>query len=186
MSEIEVSISFPTDDENYSRRQCPLCRREFKVLLEPQEMKDLAKEGIEVFMLGEEEKGSETEKSETQEQEYYCPYCGQQSLRSEWWTNEQEAYIRVYAENIASQLINESLIKPMKRSFSGSSGPISIRFDGQELKMKEPWISPETNDMESFNLPCCGRKIKINEDWTKRVHCFFCGFPHNRAKPTRD
>ena len=36
----------------------------------------------------------------------------------------------------------------------------------------------EVNDMEVFDLPCCQRKIKIEENWAKVTHCFFCGFPY--------
>jgi len=179
MSEIEVSISLPTDDDSFFRRQCPLCRREFKVLLEKKEMEDIAKKGIESFMLNQNADSDEADLEKKDESEYYCPYCNQLSPSSDWWTDEQKNYIRIHAENIAARLINEQLIGPLKRKFSGSSsGPISFKVEADEMKMKEPWISPETNDMNIFDLPCCKRKIKIREDWQEKIHCFFCGFPH--------
>jgi hypothetical protein len=183
MTEIQMNISFPTDDENYFRRQCPLCRKEFKVLLDKKELKDLAKEGIETFMLERKSEREGVEETEKSEPEFTCPYCGQLSPASDWWTDEQKAYIGVYVENIATRLINEELIRPLKRNFGRSSTDfVKIRVDAQERRMKEPWISPETNDMEIFDLPCCTRKIKIKEDWTGKVHCFFCGFPHKNQK----
>jgi len=54
----------------------------------------------------------------------------------------------------------------------------SIRFEGKEMEQQKPWISPEVNDMEIFDLPCCQRKIKIEENWQDKVYCFFCGFPY--------
>jgi len=180
MSEIELSISFPLDNDKFFRRQCSLCRRDFKVLLEEYEIEDITKKGIESFMLErKEEDGNDLE--EDQPKEYYCPYCGQSSPHDKWWTDEQSAYLGVYIENVMKNLINENLIRPLKRNFGRpSSGPISIRFEGKELKQEEPWISPEENDMEGFDLPCCGRELKIRESWKDKVYCYFCGFPHKK------
>lgn len=182
MNQIEINISFPTD-EGFLRRQCPLCRRDFKVLMEKSEIEDLSKKGMESFMLKQEPEEEIVEEIEQVEIEQYCPYCGQASAASEWWTDEQQAYIKVHIENIINQLLNKDLIRPLKRNFGRpTSGPFSIRFEGEELKQKEPWMSPETNDMDIFDLPCCKRKIKIREEWKEKVHCFFCGFPHKNEK----
>ena len=176
MSEIEMNIFFPLDDDNFFRRQCPLCRREFKILLEEHELEDITKKGIESFML---EQREEKDELEEESEEFYCPYCGQSSPHDKWWTEEQSAYLGVYTENVMKEQINKNLIGPLKRNFGRpSSGPISIRFEGKEMKKEEPWISPEENDMEVFELPCCERKLKIIEGWKDKVHCYFCGFPH--------
>ena len=176
MSEIEMNISFPLDDDKFFRRQCPLCRREFKILLEEHELEDITKKGIESFML---EQREEKDELEEESEEFYCPYCGQSSPHDKWWTEEQSAYLGVYIENIMKERINKNLIGPHKRSFGrSSSGPISIRFEGKEMKKEEPWISPEENDMKVFELPCCERKLKIKKEWKDKVHCYFCGFPH--------
>lgn len=177
MSEIEINISFPLDEDKFFRRQCPLCQREFKVLLEEHEIEDITKKGIELFMLEQEEEKDESE--EEQFKESYCPYCGQSSPYDKWWTDEQSAYLGIYIENIMKKLINENLIGPLKKRFGRpSSGPISIKFEGKELKQEETWISPEENDMDVFDLPCCSRKLKLKEEWKDKVHCHFCRFPH--------
>ena len=179
MSEIKINISLPLDDDGFFRRQCPFCCREFKVLLEKEELDDFVLKGIDSFMIEQQEKDVDSGMNEYSETEFTCPYCEQCAPHDSWWTQEQHDYIRVYVENIAAKIINEKLIRPLKREFSGSrSGPISINFKGEEMKQKEPWISPEPNDLEIFNLPCCNRKLKIQEDWKKEIYCFFCGFPH--------
>jgi len=175
-----VNISLLIDDDKFFRRLCPLCRREFKVLLEDEQLEDLAKKGIESFMLENNTQNTEIEEEKT-ESEYFCPYCGQMSYESDWWTDEQRAFIRVHVENIASKIINDILVNPMKRELESlSSGPISMKVKSPELSIKDPWISPETNDMEIFDLPCCKRKIKIREDWISNIHCYFCNFLHER------
>ena len=74
MSEIKMNVSFPLDDDNFIRRQCPLCRREFKILLEGNELEDITKKGIESFML---EQSEEKDEQEEESEEFHCPYCGQ-------------------------------------------------------------------------------------------------------------
>lgn len=171
---IEMNISMPLDGEGFFRRSCPFCQKEFKVLLNQDELGELTQTAVSGFMLETDEEDSE-ETPEEASQELFCPYCGQQAPKEQWWTNEQLAYIQVYISNIASKLINENLIDPLSRSLSGSQ---SISFKGEKMEYQEPWISPETDDMEIKELPCCQRKIKIEENWSGTIHCFFCGFPH--------
>ena len=78
-----------------------------------------------------------------------------------------------------AKIVNEKLIRPLKRAFRRSSSDmVSIQFEGKEIEQQEPWISPELDDMEIFDLPCCERKIKVEENWQGKVYCFFCGFPY--------
>ena len=166
MGDIELNISLPLDDEGFFRRECPFCRREF------------AQEGIDSFMTEAEGK-ADSDESNQEEPEYFCPYCGQSASKGSWWTQEQLSYINIFTQNIMASLINEHLIRPLQRNFGHQrSGPISISFHGHEMGQQEPWISPEVNDMNVFDLLCCNRKIKVEENTTGRIHCFFCGFPH--------
>jgi hypothetical protein len=174
-----MNLSFPLDEDGFFRRGCPLCHKEFKVLLEKEELTDLAQKGIDSFMLEEKEKETNLAKSESSGTEFVCPYCGQRAPSDSWWTQEQLAYVGIVAKNIMAKIVNENLIRPLKRTFQrSSSGIVSIRFEGKEMEQQEPWISPEVNDLEIFDLPCCQRKIKIEENWQGKVYCFFCGFPY--------
>ena len=174
MSEIRRNLHFPIDDDGFFRRECPFCRKEFKVLLEKEELLDLAQKYLYSFMIERKEETKDLEDSERSETEFICPYCGQRASSDSWWTQEQVAYVGVVAKNIMPKRVNENLIR--KKTFGRpNSGMISMRFEAEQ---QEPWISPEVNDMEIFDLPCCQRKIKIEDDWIGVVHCFFCGFPH--------
>jgi len=182
MSEIKMNLSFPLDDDGFFRRECPFCRKEFKILLEKDELTDLAQKGIDSFMIKPKEEATDLDESGHSETEFICPYCGQWASSDSWWTQEQLAYLGIVAKNIMAKMVNENLIRPLKRTFRRpSSGMVSIRFEGKEMEQQEPWISPEVNDMEIFDLPCCQRKIKIEENWSDAIFCFFCGF-HYRYK----
>jgi hypothetical protein len=175
MGDFKMSISLPLDKDGFLRRECPLCCREFKLLLEEKELSDLAQKGIESFLLEEKETENNSNDSDDQQKEYICPYCGQASPDNSWWTKEQLAYINIFAKNIMAKLLNEHFIHPLQRKFSSNSGP--VQFKGKEMEAQEPWISPESDDMEVFELKCCNRKMKICDDWKGKIYCFFCGFP---------
>ncbi len=41
--------------------------------------------------------------------------------------------------------------------------------------------------MEVFDLPCCGRQIKVEDGWDSTVYRYFCGFPYaTRVASGRD
>jgi len=181
MSDIVLNISLPLDDENFFRRECPYCFKEFKIQIDKEDLNNLAQKGIESFLTNDD---NTIDNDEVNQEEiyYYCPYCGQQAPDTHWWTQEQLKYINIYAENIVAKLVNENLINPLKRSLNKSTGFLSISFKGKEMPLKEPWISEEINDMKIFDLPCCNNKIKIEENWGEDIHCFYCGFKHKQNK----
>ncbi len=179
MSEIETSLPFPLDDEGFFRRECPYCCKEFKVLLKKDELSNLAQRGIDSFMLELKEEAKDLDERDYSEDEFICPYCGQHAPNNSWWTQEQLAYINIIAKNIMARIVNENLIRPLKRTFGKpTTSMVSMHFKGKEVEQQEPWISPEVNDMEIFDLPCCQRKVKVEDSWNSEVHCFFCGFPN--------
>ena len=55
MNEITMNISIPLDDDGFFRRECPFCQREFKILLEKKELKQITQMGIDSFMVESEE-----------------------------------------------------------------------------------------------------------------------------------
>lgn len=179
MSDIVLSVSIPLDDSNFLRRECPHCIQEFKIQISEEELKNIATSGIQSYLTNDEIETSE-EPIEENEAKYYCPYCGQEAPVTSWWTKEQLAYLQVYAKNIMAKMVNEHLIKPLNRNSNNSSGMVSISFKGEEMKYEEPWISEEVNDMSIIELPCCNKNIKILEEWTKNIFCFYCGFEHNK------
>ena len=178
MSDIEIKVSIPLDDDGFLRRECPLCVRQFKIRPTEEKLQDLAEKGIQNYLI--EENAEPEPEDEDETRQFTCPYCGQQSAADTWWTQEQLAYLQTFAENIATRMLNEQLIRPLKREFGRSSGGlISLSFDAQEMREREPWISPEENDMEVFDLACCSQKIKTQEGLDlDTIHCFYCAFPH--------
>jgi hypothetical protein len=183
MSDIQFNVSFPLDDDGFLRRECPLCNREFKVKPTTAELQSDTERTAHALLAQEAESNPDAEGEEDSgPSERWCPYCGQQAPASSWWTQQQVAYLNVFARNVMARLVNEHFIRPMKRQFGGQRGGlVSIEFKGNEMDEQDPWISPEPNDMTRFALPCCERELKIENTSEIAIHCFFCGFQHPRT-----
>ncbi len=184
MSDIQLDVSFPLDEDGFLRRECPLCNREFKVKPRSAEMQSEAERTAHALLAQQSDSNADDAEGGDDPRERWCPYCGQQASATSWWTQEQVEYLTVFARNIMARLVNEHFIRPMNRSFGGGrrGGLVSIEFKGDEMDEQEPWISPEPNDMVRFALPCCERELKIEGDGDAAIHCFFCGFPHPRGR----
>jgi len=183
MSKIIKKIPLPLDEEGFLRRECPFCHKEFKILFEKQGLANLLQKSVDSFIAELKGKKANLSENSKSENEFICPYCGQRAPSNDWWTREQASYIHNIFKNIIAKAVNENLINSFKESFqSFRSDAVSIKFEGKEMEQHEPRISPEINDMKIFDLPCCQRKIKIEENWHNKVYCFFCGFPHEYKK----
>jgi hypothetical protein len=180
---VSMKIKLPLDSDSFLRRECPFCKRHFKVMTTEEDRQSLVERELQAYLL---QQGieTETESLETNEtSELWCPYCGQEAPSNHWWTQEQCAYINIFAYNIAAQIINKELGR-LKRSTSRSQKGligIDIKFEFKEMPIKTPWISPETDDMTLHLLPCCESEIKLLDGWRQRYYCYYCGFPHSPA-----
>lgn len=184
MSSISFNIGLPLDTDQFLRRECPLCFRQFKLETDEEDRQSLIERELEAYLLQEglelRAETADVAAEEGKEEELWCPYCGQTASKDQWWTQEQIEYIRIFGYNIMAQIMNEQFIRPMKRKFSGrQKGLISFRFEGKEMEYQEPWISPEPDDMTIHGIPCCGLRVKLENDWAGTVYCYRCGFPHN-------
>lgn len=177
MGDTIFSIPLPLDEGGFFRRECPFCVKQFKIHITSEELQRLAEKGIQSYLTEQRDVPEEDDEEKAIEEEFFCPYCGQQAGVKSWWTQEQHACMHVFAKNIMARIVNENLINPLSRMGGSGNGLFSISFHGQEMEEHEPWISPETNDMEVFNLPCCETKMKIQPQ-EGPVRCFQCGFPY--------
>lgn len=135
MDKTTSEAHLPLDTDNCIRRECPYCKKEFKI------------------------RKSDFE-SLKHENEYFCPYCGQSADVNKWFTTAQKDYSMNIAANVGIDLINKELIKSLKKMNSRS-----FRMETRDVPRRNELINPEIDDMVFFALPCCNKQIKISEDW---------------------
>jgi len=161
-----INVALPVDKNGGLRRCCPLCSREFKVVLSEDELRDLTEESLEAALTQEDD----VEQKELSPEQRTCPYCGQRVSVDNWWTQDQVTFFMDITRNIAMREVHESF-KRLERSMPST-------FKAGKAELIEPRKPTEPDDMKMFALPCCDQRIKIEENWSDTVYCFLCGFPH--------
>lgn len=157
-------MGFPLDSDRGFRRCCPFCKREFKVVLTEEEVN----KGVQVV---------DAKETLPSQEKRFCPYCGQKASVDEWWTKAQRDFI---IKDVSKHIMKATsdMFKSLERMNRPSS---SVSFKSRNVRIEEPQISPETDDMQRFVCSCCGREIKIDEKLLdlNMFYCFFCGSQHS-------
>jgi len=149
MSEIKIPMSLPLDADGFLRRECPYCKRGFKVFPSDKEDKEKENDIVELF----------------------CPYCGQSADKKSWWTEEQLRY----AKEIALKKVLEPELQEFGRNLESMSKGSFVKVKMERTSFKTPRISEDFNDMKFLELPCCNERIKFEENWKGNLHCIICG-----------
>lgn len=178
MSEIVFNISLPLDSDAFLRRECPLCKKQFKISVTPDETKSFIQKEIENYLIENELLEKEEDES-PEEAEYWCPYCGETAKAGAWWTEEQLEYIRIFPYNYMAETLNKEFTQRKHQFSRMGNNFFSVKLDFNEMPYKEPWISPEVDDLVLYDLPCCKVKIKLDDKPIHRIYCYKCGFPHS-------
>lgn len=173
--ELRFSLSISTDKDEFLRRTCPSCGRDYKTevsdgdltwILAPQ-FKQLG------FEIGQTDVDSDVQ-NRTHES-LYCPYCSDVSDASETMTEETIEYLKRY-------VTREYLLPQINRAFSGfaginkkSKGMFSLDISySRSILPPRPIHGPEIPDMKIIHLLCCDNKIKVSEGWNALSMCPYC------------
>jgi hypothetical protein len=111
-----------------------------------------------------------------------CPYCGHDAEVSESLAEEAVEYLkRILYREIALPKMN-ALFSGLEDSIGGgrhSGGgmfSISVEFTHTPLtRPVRPIHGPEPPDFKIVVFLCCGKKIKVSEQWRSLDTCSFCG-----------
>jgi len=171
MSEVNLKIDIPLDEDKYLRRECNLCKKEFKIKLSEMELNQqialLSQDYLEKT-----DKANSDLQDYNKHPEYFCPYCGQPSVMSTYWTQRQIEFIKKHLQNYVNYIINREFVEKMQHMSTGL-----VTFKGSKMPIIEPFMLPEENDMVVFHLKCCDEYVKIDST-SGVVYCFYCGFKH--------
>lgn len=150
MTEKELNIDLPADEDGFLPRQCPNCNQKFSI------------------------------HTDTYEQRHYlnlrCPYCGWIEEFDEFLTQEQAEYAEAVAQNELRRMAEGIIDDAFEDAFSGfSSDFIDIETETEEADFGEVTApSPQINiDTQAINCSTCGFKYKVRDD-TENESCPVC------------
>ncbi len=147
--EISIPVSLPLDTDQFLRRECPTCERQFKWFSH-----------------------AEGDSDAQPVNQYFCPLCGVPAGTDEWWTPDQLEYARGAAGPEIDRFVQESV----SDTFKGIKG---LSFKGNSdftlgIDTPDPLIEPD--DMVIVEPPCHPNEpVKVPEDSTEHIHCLVCG-----------
>lgn len=92
MSDIEVKLTVPSDDEGYIKMQCPYCHNYFKI------------------------RANEYDNKEKPIEELHCPYCSLIKQKQSFLTRELMEHGKALLENKIKEIINKEMRKACKNN----------------------------------------------------------------------
>lgn len=145
MPDKTIHFSIPLDDDGFVTLQCPFCNKHFKI------------------------SGADAE-DETNF-ELFCPYCGLVTGPNNFLSDEVKEKALRLVENYLYEMLNgftDNIDKMFKKNDF-----IKVK-KSSKFEMNSPKIIVESDNMETYKLPCCERKIKASliDD---NMYCPFCG-----------
>jgi len=149
MSNEEIRVPVPLDDDGFLRRECPACGREFK------------------WFYSEDSEPVPTDG-------YACPYCAQTADADSWFT---QAQIDVVHDAVGREIVDPMLDefgREMRHASRGSFVQVDVTSSPRPPR---PQLT-EPNDMTRVDPSCHPKEpIKVLENWTDTVHCIVCAAP---------
>lgn len=144
---MEFEIEIEGDSEGFVSFECPYCKSEFK--LNAEEYKDDEKERI------------------------FCPYCGLEKEKNEFYTSDVIEQATNIAKNYMYEEINKAFGK-MSKNFNKNN---IIKMEFKPLKkVNVDNIRTEDTVEEQFKCNKCNKHIKVLYCVGKsKVFCSYCG-----------
>ena len=174
---IQLSVSIKTDRDHFLRRTCPSCGRDFKTEANPVDLQwaleaYCRRAGVEIGGRAAEECSSS---------HIRCPYCQHDEETSRTFTEETVQYLMriLYREYVLPKM--NRLFSGLEDSFGrqrGSGGMFSISVEFKHNRIMQPVRpihGPDSSEFKIVVFLCCGKKIKVSEDWNALSICSFCG-----------
>lgn len=135
---MEVPVSIPTDLDGFIQRECPTCEKKFKWHVGPidREAEDEPTTGF-----------------------YFCPLCGEQADKDQWWTPEQLEFAKATAM--------PELLRQLAAEIPGLTVTQSAGL---------PPMLTEPNDMQIVVPPCHDYEpVKVPDVRDSPFFCLVCG-----------
>ena len=150
-NEFTLAVEIPDDDEGFFGRECPSCRRHFRI-------------------------ASDDYEALPDEQMLWCVYCGHHDHNDDFVTAQQMARLERaatnYAEQMATKMLEETFGKMSRRSRGSRDSFIQVSWDVEPFRPTPlPGINEERLIRERA-CPDCGLRYAV---FAEHRYCPVCG-----------
>jgi len=177
---LHFSLSFSLDRDEFFRRTCPSCGRDFKTKVDPADMSSILQPAFgglrmksveSVYLLLKESKKSPISS---------CPYCNYRAESGDMLTEEFHLYLHRFVCASMSCQASIRCFPNFQMASTDHSHPmdtfgIKITLDYDSALPPRPISGPEALDMMRIDLLCCGNSIKVRDGFFDVNKCPYCG-----------
>ncbi|WP_103664463.1 hypothetical protein [Gracilimonas amylolytica] len=169
---ILYNLSLSVDRDNYFRRTCSSCGRDFKTKYDESDLAwtiapQIQRMGLEI---------GDSPDTIDERENIFCPYCEHSADTSEMLSEDVSQYIKRH-------ILREFILPMTNKMFSGlenmgtnKGGFINIETTyTRSMYPPRPIHGPEQADMKIIEFLCCNKRAKISEKWNLIDRCVFCG-----------
>jgi len=176
---VRFSITFALDKDEFLRRTCPSCGREFKTQADPADMSSILQPAFRRIETEIGEIRLSTTEGESNPQYLSCPYCNYRAESGDMLTQTFQIYlkrfiVREYVLPKVNGMLSDFAEGLKSTSRSNSFFSIEMKADFENTLSPRPISGPEAPDMTKVEMLCCGRTIKIYDGWYDLEKCPFC------------
>jgi len=176
---VRFSITFALDKDECFRRTCPNCGRDFKTQADPADLSSILQPAFRRIETEIGEISLSAAEGETSQQYLSCPYCNYRAESGDMLTNQFQVYLkrfvnREYVLPKINKMFSDFANGLKSSSRSNSIIKFEIKADFDNTFPPRPISGPESPDMTKVEMLCCGRMIKIYDDWFDLEKCPFC------------
>lgn len=161
-------VMLPVDSQGFLRRECPACRRQFKVRSGPEDGATIQR------YLGRHLLFENDHEISRDDVECYCVYCGRGAPSDEWCTPQQRAWMEKVADVLAHEIRREQWQYPWRR-LCDPLAPDSLAVPSPE---RLPEMRAEPDDLRRTSFFCCAEDAKVDAGWSQPLFCPRCGSEH--------
>lgn len=165
-------VTLPVDSQGYVRRECPHCRRQFKVRGGPCDGATVQR------YLGRHLLFENHDEIARDDAIAHCVYCGKDAPSDEWCTPQQRAWLERVADVLSKEIRYEQMQHPM-RTLSLNPSPTFVAVPPPE---RLPEMRAEYDDLRRASFFCCVEDVKIEGHWRQPIYCPRCGAEHQTGE----
>ncbi len=176
---MHFSFSFALDKDEFFRRTCPNCNRDFKTKADPADMTSILQPAFRRIESEIDGITFSTSDADLKPQYLTCPYCDYSAEMGYTFTEELLEYMRrfVMREYVLTHI--HSMFSDFSDGIKQSSRPmgsfgINIKFDYDSTLPPRPISGPESPDMMRIDMLCCGKSIKVHDGYFGVNKCPYC------------
>jgi uncharacterized Zn-finger protein len=172
---LQELVMLPLDRNGFLRRECPHCRRQFKVRGGPCDGATIQR------YLGRHLLFENPHEICGDDTRTHCPYCGRGAPTDEWCTPQQRAWLEKVAGVLGQAIRYQQLSYPLQTL---QHNPL-VTFVAVPPPDRLPEMRVEADDMRRHSFFCCVEEVKVEPAWVQPMHCPGCGSEHQAGPPRR-